>query len=221
MGIRVRDGEGAPAGSYKAGSFWAGAGSLAAWAAAARSLPTVGRRGGGREGQADRWSGRAGPGRGRFGGPCRAARQAELAAQARPGARAVLGPGPVTSGPAVLGPCRVVRARAGLTGLGTYAHLYPQCFPVVRFLNGGPGKERTTAMRARTVRQVSWWPALLRMQHQLLLLRRPDQSNHTDKTFQFTADRCASSIHHPWRIGDVESFQTQVVLRSVLRRTES
>ena len=99
MGIRVRVGEGAPAGSYKAGSFWAGAGSLAAWAAAARSLPTVGRRGGGREGQADRWSGRAGPGRGRFGGPCRAARQAELAAQARPGARAVLGPGPVTSGP--------------------------------------------------------------------------------------------------------------------------
>ena len=80
-------------------SFWAGAGSLAAWAAAARSLPTVGRRGGGREGQADRWSGRAGPGRGRFGGPCRAARQAERAAQARPGARAVLGPGPVTSGP--------------------------------------------------------------------------------------------------------------------------
>jgi len=99
MGIRVRVGEGAPAGSYKAGSFWAGAGSLAAWAAAARSLPTVGRRGGGREGQADRWSGRAGPGRGRFGGPCRAARQAELAAQARPGARAVLGPGQVTSGP--------------------------------------------------------------------------------------------------------------------------
>ena len=96
MGIRVRVGEGAPAGSYKAGGVvWAGAGRLGR----GRSLPTVGRRGGGREGQADRWSGRAGPGRGRFGGPCRAARQAELAAQARPGARAVLGPGPVTSGP--------------------------------------------------------------------------------------------------------------------------
>ena len=92
--------------SYKAGGVvWAGARSLGR----GRSLPTVGRRGGGREGQADRWSGRAGPGRSRFGGPCRAARQAELAAQARPGARAVPGPGPVTSGPcragsSVLGP---------------------------------------------------------------------------------------------------------------------
>ena len=56
------------------------------WQARGRGRPTV-------------RSGRAGPGRGRFGGPCRAARQAELAAQARPGARAVLGPGPVTSGP--------------------------------------------------------------------------------------------------------------------------
>ena len=56
----------------------------------------------GRPGGAGRpleWPGQTGPGRGRFGGPCRAARQAELAAQARPGARAVLGLGPVTSGP--------------------------------------------------------------------------------------------------------------------------
>jgi len=61
----------------------------------ARSRPLAGAG----EGQADRWSGRAGTGCGLFGGPSRAARQAELAAQARPGARAVLGLGPVTSGP--------------------------------------------------------------------------------------------------------------------------
>ena len=80
--------------SYKPrGVIWAGAGSLGC----GRSLPTVGRRGGG----AGRPLGVAGPGRAEvfLGGPCRAARQAELAAQARPGARAVLGPGPVTSGP--------------------------------------------------------------------------------------------------------------------------
>ena len=118
------------------------------WQARGRGRPTVGV---------------AGPERAEvfLGGPCRAARQAELAAQARPGARAVLGPGQVTSGPcrawAVPGrPCsgrangpRAVRSSIGPTQL-TSPHL-TSSLPLSR--NIPPSRTATGAATSRAQEQ--------------------------------------------------------------------
>ena len=106
-GIRVRVGEGAPAGSYKAGGVvWAGAGSLGR----GRSLPTVGRRGGG-AGRPLEWPGRNGPRSFWWAMPCRPAGRTGGPSTAWCTGRAWPGPGdfgPVPclgrAGSSVLGP---------------------------------------------------------------------------------------------------------------------